>query len=75
MHSYPNDKGYCTNFCQLKRNCLFLPVFLMTLDFTVKEQSASSKALAGSVASAEVPLIPNVVTERLPGPDGKAARE
>lgn len=47
----------------------------MTPNFAVKEQSRSSKALAGSVPSVEVPLIPNIVTERLPGPDRKTERE
>lgn len=38
------------------------------------EQSKSSNALTGSVPSVQVSLIPNIVTERLPGLDRKSKR-
>lgn len=47
----------------------------MSHSFAVKEQSISSKVLAGSVPSAEVPLIPNIATEMLSVPDRKRKRE
>lgn len=50
--------------------CFLSPsLALLTHKLAVKQPSKSSKALTGSVPYVEVPLIPNIATERLPGPD------
>lgn len=70
-----NEKRY--DFCKLQSkneyHIFFLSVSSVTHELS-GEQSKSSNALTGSVPSVQVSLIPNIVTERLPGLDRKSKR-